>query len=61
MQENRQEPIGDGGNGRVSLGFGDLYGSPGDHIGHFYETKEECKEVLVSFLKAGLEEDEKCV
>ncbi len=61
MQENRQEAIGNGGNGRVSLGFGDLYGSPGDHIGHFYETKEECKEVLVSFLKAGLEEGEKCV
>ncbi len=35
-----------GGNGggagdRVSLGFGNLHASPGDHIGHFYETKPE--------------------
>jgi len=46
---------------RVSLGFGKLYASPGDHIGHFYRTTEEGKDVLVSFLKAGLEAGEKCV
>ena len=47
--------------GRVSLGFGNLYASPGDHIGHFYQSPEEEKNVLVSFLKAGLKAGEKCV
>ncbi len=47
--------------GRVSLGFGNLYASPGDHIGHFYRTVEEGKSLLVSFLKTGLEAREKCV
>ena len=46
---------------RVSLGFGDLYASPGDHIGHFYRTGDEGMNVLVSFLKAGLDAREKCV
>ncbi len=46
---------------RVPLGFGNLYASPGDHIGHFYRTSEEEKNVLVSFLKTGLEAREKCV
>ncbi len=48
-------------NDRVSLGFGGLYASPGDHIGHFYRTSEEERNLLVSFLKAGLEAREKCV
>ena len=46
---------------RVPLGFGDLYASAGDHIGHFYQTAEEERVVLVSFLKAGIEAGEKCV
>ncbi len=46
---------------RVSLGFGQLYASVGDHIGHFYESGEEEQEVLVSFLKTGLEGRDKCV
>ncbi len=46
---------------RVSLGFGQLYASVGDHIGHFYESAEEEQEVLVSFLKTGLEGRDKCV
>ena len=46
---------------RVSLGFGQLYAAVGDHIGHFYESAEEEQEVLVSFLKTGLEGRDKCV
>ena len=46
---------------RVPLGFGNLYASAGDHIGHFYRTTEEELSVLVSFLKAGLEARDKCV
>ncbi len=46
---------------RVPLGFGNLYASAGDHIGHFYRTSEEEMSVLVSFLKAGLEAHDKCV
>jgi len=45
----------------VSLGFAGLYASAGDHLAHFYETPEEETEVLVSFLKAGLEAGEKCI
>ena len=46
---------------RVPLGFGNLYASIGDHIGHFYETGEEGQEVLIAFLRAGLQGRDKCV
>ena len=26
---------------QIPLGFGGLYASPGDHIGHFYQTTDE--------------------
>ena len=45
----------------VPLGIGEMHVSTGDHIGHFYETREEWAEVLGSFLKAGLKAGEKCV
>ena len=48
-------------NGRVPLGFGNLFASPSDHIGHFYESREEWKSVLVPFLHAGLAAGDKCV
>lgn len=48
-------------NDRVPLGFGNLYASAGDHIGHFYQTAEERTKVIVSFLRAGLEAGDKCV
>ena len=48
-------------NGRVPLGFGNLFASPGDHIGHFYENREEWKGVLVPFLHTGLAAGDKCV
>ena len=41
----------------VSLGFGDLYASPGDHIGHFYQTSAEWTEILIPFLCEGLKAD----
>ncbi len=46
---------------RVPLGFGHLYASAGDHIGHFYQTGEERTNLVVSFLRAGLEAGEKCM
>ena len=45
----------------VPLGFGELSVSTGDHVGHFYGTREEWKNVLVPFLKTGLEAGDKCV
>ena len=48
-------------NDRVPLGFGNLYASAGDHIGHFYQTAEERTNVVVDFLRAGLEAGEKCM
>ncbi len=49
------------GNSKVPLGFGNLYATIGDHIGHFYETSEEWKKTVVSFLVAGLAAGDKCV
>ncbi len=46
---------------KIPLGFGNLYANTGDHIGHFYETREERKKSLVSFLATGLEAGDKCV
>ena len=48
-------------NDRFPLGFGNLYASVGDHIGHFYQNDEEEQEILVAFLKAGLLGRDKCV
>ena len=61
MGENLQAAIPGGYEARVPLGFGSLYASIGDHIGHFYQTSEEGKVVLISFLRTGLEAGEKCV
>ncbi len=46
---------------RIALGFGDLHAEAGDHIGHFYRTIDEWKELVIPFLRLGLEEDDKCV
>ena len=46
---------------REPLGFGDFYASPGDHIGHFYQTKQEQRDILSAYLKAGLDADQTCV
>ena len=47
--------------GPVSLGFAGLYATAGDHLAHFYETPAEELDVLVSFLRAGLEAGDKCI
>ena len=46
---------------RISLGFGGLHADAGDHIGHFYRTIDEWKELVIPFLHLGLEGDDKCV
>lgn len=48
-------------NRRVSLGLPSLSAFVGQHIGHFYRTKEEAKHLLVSFLKTGLLQGDPCV
>ena len=45
----------------VPLGFGDLVVSPGDHIGHFYEDRQECMRILAPFVQTGLAAGDKCV
>lgn len=61
MRENPGTDVSGGENGGVPLGFGGLYASVGDHIGHFYQTGEERTNLVVSFLRAGLEAGEKCM
>ena len=46
---------------RISLGFGALFANPGDHIGHFYRTRKEWKDLTIPFLRIGLEAQDKCV
>lgn len=47
--------------GDIELGFGGLSASPGDHIGQFYNTASEWREVAAGYLRVGLEANEKCV
>ena len=61
MRENPLTGIGGARRGRVSLGFGSVSASIGDHIGHFYQTREEWKNVLVPFLRTGLAAGDKCM
>ena len=61
MPENPGTDVSGGENGGVPMGFGGLDASVGDHIGHFYQTGEERTNLVVSFLRAGLEAGEKCM
>ncbi len=61
MAENPGTDVSGGENGGVPMGFGGLFASVGDHIGHFYQTGEERTNLVVSFLRAGLEAGEKCM
>ena len=45
----------------IDLGFGELQVKSGDHIGHFYQSRENFKELLIPFLSKGLTTDDKCV
>ena len=60
MQNSRAD-LNNAGNANVPLGFGDLVVSPGDHIGHFYEGREECMRILAPFIQTGLAAGDKCV
>jgi len=46
---------------RIALGFGGLHADAGDHIGAFYRSIDEWKELVVPYLQLGLEGDDKCV
>ncbi|MCI0518594.1 MAG: MEDS domain-containing protein [Woeseiaceae bacterium] len=46
---------------KIRLGFGELYASAGDHIAHFYSSREEWHSVFAGFLTAGLQDGDKCV
>ncbi len=61
MHETPGTDVSGGESGRVPMGFGGLYASVGDHIGHFYQTGEERTSIVASFLRAGLETGEKCM
>jgi hypothetical protein len=45
----------------VRLGFADVNVSRGDHIGHFYRTRDERASLAVPYPKTGLEAGENCV
>jgi len=59
VANGRHEP-GHHRSGRIALGFGGLNASMSDHIGHFYQSREEWQEVLIPFLKTGLEAGDRC-
>lgn len=59
MRENPGTDVSGGEKGGVPMGFGGLYASAGDHLGHFYQTGEERTNLVVSFLSAGLEAGDK--
>jgi len=46
---------------RIDLGFGGLRAEAGSHIGHFYRTDEEWRDVMIPFLTVGLKRRDKCV
>jgi len=48
-------------NERIPLGFGGLYASVRDHIGHFFNTTEEWQSVLIPYFKTGLDRGDICV
>lgn len=46
----------------VSLGFGGLTGAVGDHIGHYYQTVDECVSLATDFFAPAFgDTPEKCV
>ena len=46
---------------RIALGFANLTASVGDHIGHFFQTSEEWRAVLIPFLKGGISAGHGCI
>ena len=45
----------------MNLGLATLTVSAGQHIGHFYRSKEEARHLWLSFLKEGLRNNDKCI
>lgn len=59
--QNSKAGRNDAGSTPVRLGFGDLVVSPGDHIGHFYDDREQCMKILAPFIQTGLAAGDKCI
>ncbi len=59
--ENHEQPHVHAAGEPIELGFGDLFVSVGDHIGHYYQNHTESRDVVVGFLAAGLNGRDKCV
>jgi hypothetical protein len=56
------DPTGSGsGGGVIALGFAGLGVSRGDHIAHFYRTRDEWADVALPFLITGLQAGDKCI
>ena len=49
------------GTSTISLGFANLTASLGDHIGHFFQSPDEWRAILIPFIKTGLLTGDKCV
>ncbi len=45
----------------IALGLANLSASVGDHIGHFFQTSEEWRAVLIPFLKGGISAGHGCI
>ena len=46
---------------RESLGFGELHLARGGHVAHFFETDQEGLDLLVCYIKTGLEAGQRCI
>ena len=49
------------GGASVRLGYADIEISRGDHVGHFYRTRDEWASLAIAYLATGLEAGDKCV
>lgn len=45
---------------QIDLGFGELFAKSGDHIGHFYPSRESQMELLIPYFRKGLMTGDKC-
>jgi MEDS: MEthanogen/methylotroph, DcmR Sensory domain len=60
MTEHPQRSTNHGRSRLIPLGFGGLYAPVGNHIAHFYYTRQEAQDILIAFLKVGLEAGHQC-
>lgn len=59
--ESDDRPDGDGPSVSVDMGFADLEVEPGAHVGHFYQTDAERRDLLRPFLAEGVRSGQRCV